>query len=78
MLNNQVAKEIAQGLLSAGATAKSVNELPPLNIRDIAPYPGLFRAEIQRLFGIQLREADLDMTIDELASLISVNHAGNS
>jgi hypothetical protein len=75
MSDNQIAKQIAQGLLNAGATAHSVNEVPPLDIRDIAPYPSLFRSEIQRLFGISLMETDLDMTIDELASVINLNRA---
>jgi len=70
MLNNEVVEQLAQVLLDAGATAHSMNEKPPLKIRNIAPYPGLFRAEMQRLFGIRLIETDLDMTIDELASLI--------
>ena len=78
MFDNQVAKQIVQGLLSAGATANSVNEVPPLDIREVAPYPALFRAEIRRLFGIRLMETDLDMTIDELASLINLNRAGRS
>ena len=70
MLTNQVARQIAEGLLSAGATADSVNEEPPLVISQIAPYPALFRAEIRRRFGVPLQQTDLDMTIDELASLI--------
>jgi hypothetical protein len=78
MLDNQVAKQIAQGLLDAGATAHSVNVVPPLEIRDIAPYPALFRSEIQRLFGIRLIETDFGMTIDELASVINLNRAGRS
>jgi hypothetical protein len=45
MFDNQIAKEIAQGFLNAGATAHSVDEVPPLEIRDIAPYPALFRSE---------------------------------
>ena len=72
MLDDEVAHEIAQGLLSAGATANSINEVPPPNLKDIIPYPALFRAEIQRLFGIRLMETDLDVTIDELASLINL------
>jgi len=71
-------KQIVQGLLSAGATANSVNGVPALEIRDIAPYPALFRSEIRRLFGIRLMEADLDRTIDELALLINLNHAVKS
>jgi hypothetical protein len=69
MLNKEVVEQIAQVLLDAGATAHSTNEKPPVKIRNIAPYPRLFRAEMQRLFGIRLIETDLDMTIDELASL---------
>ena len=76
MFDSQVARQIAQGLLSAGATTHSLNEVPPLEIRDIAPYPALFRLEIERLFGIRLMEKDLGMTIDELASVINLNHAG--
>ena len=76
-LNNEVVEQIGQVLLDAGATAHSINEKPPLKIRNIAPYPGLFRAEMQRLFGIRLLETDLEMTIDELASLIDLNHTGN-
>ena len=71
MLRDQVAKEIAEGLMSAGATADSVNEEPPPLISEIAPYPALFRAEIRRRFGVRLEQKDLDKTIDELASLIS-------
>jgi hypothetical protein len=78
MLDDQVSKEIAQSLLSAGATANTVNEVPPLDIRDMAPYPALFRAEMKRLFGIRLLETDLDLTIDELASLINSDRAGRS
>ena len=70
MSKDQVAKQIAEGLLSAGATADSVNERPPVVIREIAPYPALFRAEIERRFGLRLSRTDLDMTIDELASRI--------
>ena len=77
-LNNEVVEQIAQVLLDAGATAHSINEKPPVKIRNIAPYPGLFRAEMQRLFGIRLIETDLYMTIDELASQINLNHTGNS
>jgi hypothetical protein len=76
MFDNQIAREIGQGLLNARATAHSLNEVPPLEIRDIAPYPALFRSEIQRLFGIRLMETDLGMTIDELASVINLNRAG--
>ena len=75
MLTNQVIERIAQVLLDAGATAHSINEEPSLKIRNIAPYPALFRAEMQRLFGIRLGETDLDMKIDELALLINLNHA---
>ena len=71
MPKNPIASEIAEGLLSAGATADSVNEKPPLVIKEIAPYPALFRAEIRRRFGVRLEQKDLDKTIDELASLIS-------
>ena len=78
MLNNQVIERIAQVSLDAGATAHSINEEPPLKIRNIAPYPALIRAEIQGLFGIRLRETDLDMRIDELASLVNLNHAARS
>jgi hypothetical protein len=70
MSKDQVARQIAEGLLSAGATADSVNEEPPLVIREIAPYPSLFRAEIKRRFGLRLNRTDLDMTIHELASRI--------
>lgn len=78
MLNDQVIERIAQVLLDAGATAHSINEEPSLKIRNIAPYPALFRAEIERLFGIRLGETDLDMKIDELASLINPTHAARS
>ena len=70
MLKNQVARQIAEGLVFAGATVDSVNEEPALMIRQIAPYPSLFRAEIKRQFGVRLQETDLNMTIDQLASLI--------
>ena len=70
MSKNQVASQIAEGLLSAGATADSINEGPHLVIREIAPYPALFRAEIKRRFGVRLQQSDLDMTVDELALLI--------
>jgi len=70
MLRNQVARQIAEGLLSAGATADSVNEEPPPDISEIAPCPALFRAEIRRRFGVRLQQTDLNMTIDGLASLI--------
>ena len=70
MSENQIATQIAESLLSAGARADSVNEEPLLVIREIAPYPALFRAEIRRRFGVQLQQTCLDMTIDELASLI--------
>ena len=70
MSKNQIATQIAESLLSAGARADSVNEEPPLVIREIAPYPALFLAEIRRRFGVQLQQTGLDMTIDELASLI--------
>ena len=78
MLNNQVIEQIAQVLRDAGATAHSINEEPSLKIRNIAPYPALFRAEMQRLFGVRLGETDLDMKIDELASWINLNHAARS
>jgi hypothetical protein len=68
---DQVVTQIAEGLRSAGATANSVNEGRLLVIREIAPYPALFRYEIRRLFGVQLQQTDLDMTINELASLSS-------
>ena len=77
MLNNEFVEQIAQVLLDAGATAHSIKENPPVKIRNIAPYPSLFRIEMERLFGIRLIETDLDMTIDELATLISLNHTGN-
>ena len=67
MSKDQVAKQIAEGLLSAGATVDSVNERPPAVIREIAPYPALFRFEIERRFGLRLNRTDLEMTIDELA-----------
>jgi hypothetical protein len=70
MSKNHVARQIAEGLLSAGATADSVKDGPALVIREIAPYPALFRAEIRRRFGVRLQQTDLDMTVDELASLI--------
>ena len=70
MSKNQVASQIAEGLLSAGATADSISKGPHLVIREIAPYPALFRAEIVRRFGVRLQQEDLDKTIDELASLI--------
>ena len=70
MPKNPIATQIAEGLLSAGATADSVNEVPPLVIKEIAPYPALFRAEIKRRFGVHLDQKDFDKTIDELASLI--------
>jgi hypothetical protein len=78
MLNNQVVERIAQILRDAGATAHSINEEPSLRIRNIAPYPALFRAEMQRLFGIRLGETDLDMKIEELASWINLNHTARS
>ena len=71
MLKSQVARQIAEGLSSAGATGDSVYEAAELQISDIAPYPALFRAEIQRRFGIRLQQTDLNMTIDELALLIN-------
>jgi len=61
MPKNQVARQIAEGLLSAGATADSVNEEPPLVIREIAPYPALFYAEIKRRLGVRLQQTDLNM-----------------
>ena len=70
MSKNQVARQIAEGLRSAGATADSVNEGLTLVIREIVPYPSLFRAEIKRRFGVRLQETDLDKTINQLASLI--------
>ena len=78
MLNNQVIEQIAQVLLDAGATAHSINQEPSLEIRNIAPYPALFRAEMERLFGIRLAETDLDMKIAELASLINLNRVARS
>ena len=68
MSKNQVARQIAEGLRSAGATADSANE--GLMIREIVPYPSLFRAEIRRRFGVRLQETDLDKTINQLASLM--------
>ena len=50
MSTDHVVREIAEGLLSAGATADSVNERSSLAIKEIAPYPSLFRAEIRRRF----------------------------
>ncbi len=70
MFENEVAKQIAEGLLSAGATVRSINEQPPLEIRYIAPYPSLFVAEIERVFGVRLTQEDLGRTIGELASFI--------
>jgi hypothetical protein len=78
MLNNQVVEQISQVLLDAGATAHSINEEPSLKIRNITPYPALFRAEMQRLFGVRLGETHLDMKIDELASVINLNHVARS
>jgi hypothetical protein len=70
MLKSPVVTQIAEGLLSAGATEDSVYEAAKLQISEIAPYPALFRAEIRRRFGIRLEQTDLNMTIDDLASLI--------
>jgi hypothetical protein len=70
MSKTQVARQIAEGLLSAGATAESVNEEPAIVIREFAPYPSLFRAEIRRRLGVRLQPKDLDLTIEELASRI--------
>ena len=70
MSNNQIARQIAEGLRGAGATADSVNEGLPLKIREIVPYPALFRAEIRRRFGVRLQQTDMDKTINQLASLV--------
>jgi hypothetical protein len=70
MLKNQVVTQIVEGLRSAGATANSVNEGRHLVIREMVPYPALFRYEIRRRFGVRLEQTDVDRTIDELASLI--------
>jgi hypothetical protein len=70
MSTDNVARQIAEGLLSAGAAADSVNERSPLAIREIAPYPSLFRAEMRRRFGVRLQPTDLNKTIRELATLV--------
>ena len=70
MLKELVARQIAEGLLSAGATTDSISEGPHVVIREIAPYPALFRAEIRRRFGVPIQQTDLDMTIDQLAARI--------
>jgi hypothetical protein len=67
---DQVVTQIVEGLWSAGATANSVNEGRLLLIREMVPYPALFRYEIRRRFGVRLQQTDLDRTIGELASLI--------
>ena len=74
MSKNQVAKKIAEGLLCAGATVYPVNEEPHLVIREIAPYPALFRAEIRRRFGVQLQQTDLNMTINVASRIDPTRH----
>ena len=68
--HDQVVTQIVEGLRSAGATANSVNEGRLRVIREMVPYPALFRYEIRRRFGVRLEQTDVDRTIDELASLI--------